>query len=101
MRESPSLTHMHTFSQTFLSSLSSRSGVSIKLEPNKRIALVGRSGSGKSSVVALLQRLYDPVGGSLKLDGVDIRELDMNWFRSHIGVVRVKARGGHKRAFRL
>ena len=50
-------------------------GVSIALQPGKRIALVGRSGSGKSSVVALLQRLYDPSAGAVTLDGVDLREV--------------------------
>ena len=50
-------------------------------------ALVGKSGSGKSTAAALIQRFYDPLNGSVKLDGVDIRELNVRWLRSQIGVV--------------
>ncbi|KAG1668631.1 hypothetical protein FOA52_002484 [Chlamydomonas sp. UWO 241] len=62
-------------------------GVSIRLEPGKQIALVGKSGSGKSSAVALLQRLYDPSSGIVTLDGADIRVVDAGWYRRNIGVV--------------
>ena len=46
----------------------------MRFEPGQVVALVGASGSGKSSVVALIQRLYDPDEGSLLLDGVDLRK---------------------------
>ncbi|KAI5759209.1 ABCB10 [Gulo gulo luscus] len=50
-------------------------------------ALVGPSGSGKSTVVSLLLRLYDPVSGTIRLDGHDIRQLNPVWLRSKIGTV--------------
>ena len=51
------------------------------------MALVGSSGCGKSTVVQLLQRLYDPQGGSITIDGVDIKSLNIKWLRQQIGVV--------------
>ncbi|CAO1415225.1 unnamed protein product [Diamesa tonsa] len=50
-------------------------------------AVVGRSGSGKSSLAALLMRLYDPQSGSVLLDGHNLTDLDPAWLRSHIGAV--------------
>lgn len=47
----------------------------------KTVALVGSSGSGKSTVVSLLQRFYDPTAGVVLLDGVDIRRLQLRWLR--------------------
>ena len=49
----------------------------MRFEPGKVVALVGQSGSGKSSVVSLIQRLYDPDQGSVKLDGVDLRQVGL------------------------
>ena len=51
------------------------------------MALVGSSGSGKSTVVCLLERFYDPQAGCVLLDGVDIRRLDLTWLRNQIGLV--------------
>nr|XP_028579846.1 ATP-binding cassette sub-family B member 10, mitochondrial isoform X2 [Podarcis muralis] len=51
------------------------------------MALVGPSGSGKSTVVSLLLRLYDPISGSITVDGVDVRQLNPLWFRNRIGTV--------------
>jgi len=51
------------------------------------VALVGASGCGKSTVVQLIQRFYDPLDGSVEIDGVDIRKLNVNWLRNRIGVV--------------
>ncbi|VDN17645.1 unnamed protein product [Dibothriocephalus latus] len=53
----------------------------------KTVAIVGPSGSGKSTTVQLIQRLYDPLEGRVTLDGVDVRQLDVNWLRQQIGVV--------------
>ncbi|CAK1582701.1 unnamed protein product [Parnassius mnemosyne] len=62
-------------------------GMNMHLTPGKNIALVGRSGCGKSTIASLILRLYDPDDGRILLDGVDIRELDPVWLRSHIGFV--------------
>jgi ATP-binding cassette subfamily B (MDR/TAP) protein 1 len=51
------------------------------------VALVGSSGSGKSTVVGLIERFYDPLEGSVMLDGVDIRVLNLQWLRQQVGVV--------------
>jgi ATP-binding cassette, subfamily B (MDR/TAP), member 1 len=51
------------------------------------VALVGSSGSGKSTVVQLIERFYDPAAGCVLLDGVDIRSLKLRWLRSQVGLV--------------
>ncbi|PAA88248.1 hypothetical protein BOX15_Mlig002315g4 [Macrostomum lignano] len=63
------------------------SGVSFSIRPGQRVALTGPSGSGKSSIVKLLLRFYDPLEGSVHLDGHDLRDLNAAWLRSKIGVV--------------
>jgi len=62
-------------------------GLSAELRPGETLALVGPSGCGKSTVVSLLERFYDPASGSLKLDGVDCRDLQLGWLRSQMGLV--------------
>ena len=63
-------------------------GLSLTVPAGKTLAIVGASGSGKSTVGALAQRLYDPDRGSVSLDGVPLRTLDPSWLRgSVIGVV--------------
>lgn len=62
-------------------------GLNLHLLPGKSIALVGRSGCGKSTVAALIMRLYEPEKGRILMDGIDIRELDPVWLRNHIGYV--------------
>jgi ATP-binding cassette, subfamily B, bacterial MsbA len=61
--------------------------VSFTLEPGRSLALVGPSGAGKSTIADLLLRFYDPSEGTIRFDGVDVRELDVQWLRSQIGVV--------------
>lgn len=61
---------------------------SLQIEPNSTVALVGASGAGKSTVVALLQRFYEVSSGSVTIDGNDIRDLDLQWLRSNIGYVQ-------------
>jgi subfamily B ATP-binding cassette protein MsbA len=51
------------------------------------IALVGPSGAGKSTIVGLIPRFYDPTGGRVTLDGIDLRELSVEELRSHVGIV--------------
>jgi ATP-binding cassette subfamily B (MDR/TAP) protein 10 len=61
--------------------------LTLKIESGTNTAVVGRSGSGKSSLAALLLRLYDPQTGTVFLDGKDIRQLDPSWLRRNIGAV--------------
>ncbi|XP_063837633.1 multidrug resistance protein homolog 49-like [Ostrinia nubilalis] len=62
-------------------------GLSLHIKPGECVALVGSSGCGKSTVLQLLQRLYDPITGSVKLDGKDVKNLNLGWLRSSLGVV--------------
>jgi ATP-binding cassette subfamily B (MDR/TAP) protein 1 len=52
----------------------------------KTVALVGSSGSGKSTVVGLIERFYDPLEGRVMLDGADIRGLKLQWLRQQVRV---------------
>ena len=61
--------------------------VSFTVPGGKMYAIVGPSGSGKSTVVNMLPRLYDVSGGSVSVAGVDVRDMDLTWLRSQIGVV--------------
>ncbi|HZW27435.1 MAG TPA: ABC transporter ATP-binding protein [Trueperaceae bacterium] len=62
-------------------------GVSFHLAPGRRLGLLGRTGSGKTTLTRLVFRLYDPSGGSVKVGGVDTREVDLQRLRSRIGLV--------------
>ena len=62
-------------------------GLSISVPAGHRVALVGLSGSGKSTVASLLQRFYDPTSGRVTLNGTDLRDYNVRWLRSQIGVV--------------
>lgn len=66
-------------------------GVSFGAVKGQRTALVGPSGAGKSTILALIERFYDPTGGSVRLDGVDLRSLDRERLRSLIGYVEQDA----------
>src|SRR5256884_861954 len=61
--------------------------LSFTFEPHERIALVGENGAGKTTLVKLLARLYDPDEGHILLDGVDLRDYDLNSLRKNIGVI--------------
>lgn len=61
--------------------------LNLKIPAGLKVALVGGSGSGKSTVIALLQRFYDPLGGEICLDGVAIDKLQLKWLRSQMGLV--------------
>jgi ATP-binding cassette, subfamily B, beta-glucan exporter len=63
------------------------SDVSFKAHPGTCVALVGHTGAGKSTAMALLQRLWDPTSGSITVDGQDLREITLDSLRSNIGVV--------------
>ncbi|RLO09958.1 hypothetical protein DYB28_007888, partial [Aphanomyces astaci] len=62
-------------------------GYSLKVPSGATVALVGASGCGKSTAIALLERFYDPLEGQVLLDGVDIRTLNLQWLRQHISLV--------------
>jgi ATP-binding cassette, subfamily B, bacterial len=62
-------------------------GVSFTLPAGKTVALVGANGAGKTTIVKLLSRLYDPTGGQILLDGTDLRELDLEDLRRQVAVV--------------
>lgn len=61
--------------------------ISIEIPKGKLIALVGPSGGGKSTLVDLIPRFYDPAVGAVEIDGVNIKEFDLHSLRSHIGIV--------------
>jgi ATP-binding cassette, subfamily B, multidrug efflux pump len=62
--------------------------VSFKVEPGQRVALVGATGAGKSTIVNLVCRFYDIQKGTILVDGVDIREWDVEVLRRHVGLVQ-------------
>jgi ATP-binding cassette, subfamily B, multidrug efflux pump len=62
-------------------------GVSFRIEPGEKVAVVGATGSGKTTTIKLLNRFYDIQQGSIKVSGVDVREWDLRTLRRHIGVV--------------
>ena len=61
--------------------------VNLKVPAGKTTALVGASGSGKSTIVGLVERFYDPVGGQVYLDGHDVSKLNLKWLRQQISLV--------------
>jgi ABC-type multidrug transport system fused ATPase/permease subunit len=62
-------------------------GLNLKINPNETTALVGQSGCGKSTTIQLLLRFYDIKKGKITLDGIDIKDLNIKWLRSQIGLV--------------
>ena len=70
-----------------LSVLQVCNGYNLEIQAGTTVALVGASGSGKSTAIQLVERFYDPDSGSVKLDGVDLRQLNVKWLRQQIGLV--------------
>ncbi|CDY27510.1 BnaC04g51510D [Brassica napus] len=62
-------------------------GFSLFISSGTTVALVGQSGSGKSTVVSLIERFYDPQAGEVLIDGVNLKEFQLKWIRSKIGLV--------------
>ena len=63
-------------------------GLNLVFEPGQKVALVGESGCGKSTTVNLIERLYEPSGGEILIDGIDIKKYDLKYLRSLIGYVQ-------------
>ncbi|OHX00550.1 multidrug resistance protein [Colletotrichum incanum] len=61
---------------------------SLQIPAGKVTALVGASGSGKSTIIGLLERWYDPLSGTIKLDGTNIRDLNLKWLRTNMRLVQ-------------
>lgn len=61
--------------------------VTLRVAPGERLGVIGETGSGKSTLLSLLLRLYDPTAGSIKLDGIDLRDLSVATLRKNIGIV--------------
>jgi ABC-type multidrug transport system fused ATPase/permease subunit len=61
--------------------------LSLKISPGMTVAFVGSSGSGKSTAVQLVQRFYDPLSGSVSIDGHDLKDINVKWLRQNMGVV--------------
>jgi ABC-type multidrug transport system fused ATPase/permease subunit len=61
--------------------------VDLQIEPNQMIAIVGGTGAGKSTLLSLVPRFYDPISGSVTLDGRDVREITKKSLRAQIGIV--------------
>jgi ATP-binding cassette subfamily B protein len=66
-------------------------GIDVAIEPGQTVALVGETGAGKSTMVKLVARYYDPTAGGVYVDGVDLREYDLGAYRSRLGVVPQEA----------
>jgi ATP-binding cassette subfamily B protein len=61
--------------------------LNLELHPGQRVALIGENGQGKTTIVKLMTRLYDPVDGQILLDGIDLREYDLDDLYREIGVI--------------
>ena len=61
--------------------------LSLKVEKNHVVALVGQSGCGKSSLIALIERFYEPIKGEILFSGKNIKDLDPKWYKKQIGIV--------------
>ncbi len=66
-------------------------GVDLDIRPGETVALVGETGAGKSTLVKLVARFYDPSEGRVTVDGHDLRDLDLGTFRRHLGIVPQEA----------
>ena len=81
---------LHDVDFTYPNGTQALFGVNMVIEPGKITALVGLSGAGKSTIVNLLDKFYEPQKGTILLDGVDLREYDTKYLRESIGLVLQK-----------
>ncbi|GIV66779.1 MAG: ABC transporter ATP-binding protein [Chloroflexota bacterium] len=63
------------------------SDINLKIEPNQRVAIIGSTGSGKTTLVNLIPRFYDVSEGAVKIDGIDVRQMELTSLRRQIGIV--------------
>jgi ATP-binding cassette, subfamily B, bacterial MsbA len=97
VRDSPDATTMSPFSREIEfrdvrfsyegTEVATLNGVSFTVRSAQTLAIVGRSGAGKTTLVNLVPRFYDPVGGAILIDGTDTRQLSLSSLRSQIGIV--------------
>jgi ATP-binding cassette subfamily B protein len=66
-------------------------GLDLVVEPGETVALVGETGAGKSTVIKLVTRFYDPTAGAVLVDGRDLRQVDLTWYRNQLGYVPQEA----------
>lgn len=62
-------------------------GLNLSISSGLTVALVGQSGSGKSTVISLIERFYDPQHGEVLIDGINLKQFQLKWIRSKIGLV--------------
>ena len=62
-------------------------GISFEVEPGQQVAILGMTGSGKSTIINLIPRFYDVTGGNVQIDGQDVRDITLESLRSQIGIV--------------
>jgi ABC-type multidrug transport system fused ATPase/permease subunit len=62
-------------------------GIDLTVEHGEKVAIIGLTGSGKSTLINLIPRFYDPQGGQIYVDGVDLREFNLEWWRRQVGLV--------------
>lgn len=62
-------------------------GIDLTVEPGETLAIVGETGAGKSTLVNLVPRFYDPTGGSVRVDGIDVRDVTLRSLRANLGMV--------------
>ena len=63
-------------------------GIQTHVEPGQTLALVGQSGCGKSTCISLLERFYNATAGNIKVDGMDIQNINLKWLRANVGLVQ-------------
>jgi len=89
----PSMRHPHTHTHTPTLQIQVLDGLNLTIEAGTTVALVGRSGCGKSTVVSLIQRFYDPTSGVVCLDDMgSLKDLDVYTLRNTMGLVRPVSR---------
>jgi len=69
------------------SNLATLKDISFDIKQGETVAIIGKTGSGKSTLAHLLVRLYDYTSGSIKIDGVELKDIDKHWIRKHIGMI--------------